>query len=358
MSNPRFMADIIPVSVKQAAIAGALALRFGDCVIKVESNHEPLLEELRQYFHQFVANAATPAHMTVTAIEQESADLGLVLEVKQPDPGKTKIKEEFIDLEDGRLVRKRLTGMIFLFGPDLHLAFGPCLANSNQVINFVNNRLIQWELDRGCLLAHAAAVIGHGKGMALAGFSGMGKSTLALHMMSLGADFVSNDRLLFKTNGNGARMTGVAKLPRINPGTALNNPHLATVMSAKDRERFAKLPPEELWPLEHKYDVDIDECFGPGRSILDHGFDALGLLNWQRDGGPLRVKKIDIAQRLDLLEAFKKSPGLFFLPGGQERNYSDAAYVEAMQGITVYELSGGADFLKAAEVCLDKLKEL
>lgn len=358
MSNPRFIAEMIPDSVKQAAITGSLDLRFGDCVIKVESNHQPLLDDLRQYFHQFVTDAATPAQMTVTAIEQEPVDLGFELEVKQPDPGKTKIKEEFLDLEDGRLVRKRLTGMIFVFGPDAHLAFGPCLENSNQVINFVNNRLIQWELDRGCLLAHAAAVIGHGKGMALAGFSGMGKSTLALHMMSLGADFVSNDRLLFKNNGQGAQMIGVAKLPRINPGTALNNPDLAPVMPTDDRERFAKLPPEELWPLEHKYDVDIDECFGPGRFILDHGFDALGLLNWQRDGGPLKVEKIDIAERLDLLEAFKKSPGLFFLPGNKPHDYSDASYVDAMQGVTVYELSGGADFLQAAQICLDKLKDL
>ena len=358
MNNPPTLAEEIPASATGAAMSGALALGFGDCVIKVQSNHEPLLAELAQYFHQFVVSPDTPAQITVTAIEREPPAIKLDLHVKQPDPGKTKVKEEYCDLADGRLVRKRLTGMIFLFGTDTHLAIGPCLANSNQVINFINNRLIQWELDRGCLLAHAAAVISSGKGMALAGFSGMGKSTLALHMMSLGADFVSNDRLLVKNSGPGARMTGVAKLPRINPGTALNNPDLATVMPEEDRKRFAGLPPEELWPLEHKYDVDIDACFGPGRFILDHSFDALGLLNWQPGGDPLQVREIDISQRPDLLAAFKKSPGLFFMENSQARDYSDEAYIKVMRDVVVYELSGGADFIQAAGICLENLKSL
>ncbi len=358
MNSPRYVDEVIPPTAKDAPMVGAMVLGFGECAIKVQSNHEPLLAELSQYFDQFVVNSDTPAQMTVTTIEQEPPVIDLDLMVKQPDPGKTKIKEEFYDLADGRLVRKRLTGLIFLFGKDTHLAIGPCLKNSNQVINFINNRLIQWELDRGCLLAHAAAVTSGGKGMALAGFSGMGKSTLALHMMSLGADFVSNDRLLVKNSGPGAWMTGVAKLPRINPGTALNNPDLATVMPEKDRIRFAGLPPEELWPLEHKYDVDIEACFGPGRFTLDHAFDALGLLNWQRDGGPLQVREIDISRRLDLLEAFKKSPGLFFIEDGQARDYSDEAYIKVMKNVVVYELSGGADFIQAAGICLDKLRSL
>ena len=70
----------------------------------------------------------------------------------------------------------------------------------------------------------------------MAGFSGAGKSTLALHVMSLGATFVSNDRVMVAetpANDSGAPMMyGVAKHPRINPGTAMNNPDLA--VAARD----------------------------------------------------------------------------------------------------------------------------
>ena len=68
--------------------------------------------------------------------------------MKTPDPGKTKIKEEYVDLDDGRIVRKRLTGMLFVFGGGQNVAVGPCGANLNQVINFINNRYIEWLLCR------------------------------------------------------------------------------------------------------------------------------------------------------------------------------------------------------------------
>jgi HprK-related kinase B len=104
-----------------------------------------------------------------------------------------------------------------------------------------------------------------GPGLALAGLSGMGMSTLALHVMQLGADFVSNDRLMVERRGGGLTMHGVAKMPRVNPGTVLHNPCLAPVIPEEERVRFEDLSPDELWTLEHKYDAFIAECFGPGR---------------------------------------------------------------------------------------------
>ena len=184
--------------------------------------------------------------------------------IKQPDQGKNRIKEEFLELDGGRLVRKRLTGMYFLFGQDVNLAVGPCVENDNQVVNFINNRLIQWELDRGGLLAHAAAVNHQGRGLALAGFSGMGKSTLALHLMSRGLNFISNDRLLVQEAGRGVVMRGVPKLPRINPGTALNNPDLVSVIPEDEKEVFGQMSTDEIWTLEHKYDVGHHQMLRTG----------------------------------------------------------------------------------------------
>ena len=66
-----------------------------------------------------------------------------------------------------------------------HAAVGPCLANDNQIVNFINNRLIEVRLRAGDLLFHAAGVARNGRGLALAGFSGAGKSTLALAIMRL-----------------------------------------------------------------------------------------------------------------------------------------------------------------------------
>jgi HprK-related kinase B len=257
-----------------------------------------------------------------------------------------------LDFPDGRAVRKRLTGMMFMFGGGCNIALGPCIENDNQVVNFINNRFIQWELERGALLAHAAAVSREGRGLALAGFSGMGKSTLALHLMSRGLHFVSNDRLLIRRTGDQVSMRGVPKLPRINPGTALNNPDLASVIPPEERGAFEDLGPDEIWDLEHKYDVKIDECFGPGRFNLASSFDALAILNWQRDGSSPVLQQVDLDQRRDLLGAVRKNPGLFFLSPDGEPDYSEEAYIRCLDGVTVFEISGGVDFQSAADLLI------
>ena len=333
----------------------SLLLDFGEAVVDLKTNSAALLEELGSYFEGFIAAEDRRPSCEVLAVDMPAPDWKLDLEVRPPEPGKFKIKEEFLDFPDGRLVRKRLTDVHFLFGPGLNLALGPCLDNANQVVNFINNRLIQDELDHGALLAHAAAVSLGDRGLALAGFAGMGKSTLALHLMSRGLTFVSNDRLLIRENG---LMRGVPKLPRINPGTALNNPDLASVIPNDEREIFEKMATDEIWDLEHKYDVKISECFGPGRFDLTGRLHALTILNWNRNETGPRIRPVDLAARPDLLQAVRKDPGLFFQPQGHAPDYSEGAYLERLQEVAVFEITGGVDFQAAASACLDNLAGL
>ena len=331
-----------------------VSLSMGDCSFRVVTNSENLARELTTYFAPFL-NSRTDADIRITALQAKAPDLGLSFEVKQPDPGKTKIKEEWADIPGGRVIRKRLTGMHFFFGGGENLAVGDCEANPNQVVNFINNRFIERKLNEGCLLAHAAGVAVCESGMAMAGFSGMGKSTLALHLVSKGVTFVSNDRLMIRPDSPCPVMFGVAKHPRINPGTALHNPDLASIVSPEDTARFQSLSPEELWSLEHKYDALIDQLFGPDRFILQCPMRYLVLLNWHRDGSPTRFEEIDISRRHDLLEAFMKDTGLFFTA---ENGYAPTAtdYARALAGCRVFEISGGVDFDQAAVGCLRLLE--
>ncbi len=326
-----------------------LRLAFGGFSVDVVSNDGELINWLGGYFKDFHRDAG-PAHSLVTAIECAAPELALKYSLKDPEPGKTKIKEEWAAFADGRAVRKRLTGMVFLFGEGRNLALGPCRENPNQVVNFINNRFIEHRLNEGCLLGHAAGVAWKGNGFALAGFSGMGKSTLALHMMNLGLDFVSNDRVMIGNTGGKLMLYGVPKAPRVNPGTVLNNENLAPVMPEADRLAFKDLPRDQLWTLEHKYDAFIDECFGEGRFVLEAQMKGLVILNWNRDQQGLTVAKVDIDARRDLLPAFMKSTGLFYDSNHDMPipDFSEAAYVEALKATTVFEVTGGTDFLGAA----------
>ena len=334
-------------------VAGEVNLKFGNCLIRVQSNSGAAIAGLKQYFNLFVTTDTSEPDRVISAFQADDFSVPVPLTEKMPDPGKTRIKEEYADIAGGRIVRKRLTGMVFLFGGTDHIALGPCIENLNQVINFINNRYIEWRLNRNGLLGHAAGIRLHDRGLALAGFSGMGKSTLALHLVSRGADFISNDRLVFENTQTRVWMHGVAKLPRVNPGTILNNPDLKGLLPESDYRRFSALSRDELWSLEFKYDVPIDRFFGRDHFILSTPLAALIILNWKQTGQPAVMRRVHIEDRRDLLPAFMKSTGLFFLPDNfsQTPDPTESAYIELLKESPVFEISGGVDFEAAARAC-------
>jgi HprK-related kinase B len=219
----------------------SLSLRFGEARVEARTNSQALLDKLARYYVDFPGDGA-PADIAVTAIETAPPVLDLPYVTKEREPGKTKIKEQYVDYPDGRVVRKLLTGMVFAFGGGRNYAFGPCLENDNQVVNFINNRYIERVIRQGSLLFHAAGVATGGRGLVLSGFSGAGKSTLALRIMAHGTDFVSNDRIMVRRDAGGLTMFGIPKMPRVNPGTVLAEPHLAKVMSGRNAAGFRPCP--------------------------------------------------------------------------------------------------------------------
>jgi HprK-related kinase B len=357
--DPRDPAGFVTGMVESMTIDSSLELRFGDCTIAVRSNSQQLVEALQRYYHDFLSpRESGRADLVVMALEMEALALDIPWQVKQPDPGKTKIKEEYLDAGAGRMVRKRLTGMIFYFDRNLHVALGPCLSNDNQVINFINSRYIQWMLDRGCLLCHAAGVSLRGAGLAMAGFSGMGKSTLALHLMHRGLDFVSNDRLLLRRDASGTWMHGVAKLPRVNPGTIMGNPSLAALLDKGQKAAYAAMDQDELWHLESKHDVFLDECFGQGKFVGFARMTGLVILNWKPKYPRTSLELVNISERDDLLDTVIKSPGLFFLPDPDiHYDFQRRAYQEALAGCQVFEAGGGVDFDYVSTACIHFLDQ-
>ncbi|MDT8447331.1 MAG: HprK-related kinase B [bacterium] len=330
-----------------------LDLNLAGCQLQVKTNSLLVESGLRHYFAPFVVEPGS-TDITVLVIDGPPLELDLPYRPWDPEPGKSRVKEEFAELAGGRAVRKTKTDMSFFFGGGINLAVGRAKENDNQVINFVNNRFIERLLNQDCVLGHAAAVLVKNRGIAFAGFSGMGKSTLALHLLSQGADFLSNDRLMSRGSQEGPIMYGVPKLPRINPGTALSNPDLRPILSVKEIEEFSHLEPDDLWELEHKYDVYLDRCFSKTRFVLQGWMDMLVILNWQRSDEPIQVTQVDLNERRDLLKAFCKSPGAFFLPEDPANppDLSEERYLKELERVRVYEISGGVDFKAATEACL------
>lgn len=356
-TGPGF-AELYRRLVGETALEHTLGLRFDGLGFRLRSDDAVLVDELRGYYGAFVDDALEGAAIEVQARQDAAIEppAGLEFTINPPGPGKTKLKEEYVELDGGRLVRKRLTGMLFLFDGRTNLVCGPCRENPNQVVNFINNRYSGRLLDGGALLLHAAGVARSEHGLALAGVSGAGKSSLALHLLRRGLDYISNDRLLLDRAADGSlELHGVPKLPRINPGTALNNPVLREILPAKRRRVYAELSPEELWEIEEKYDVFVEELFGEGCFRLRAPFSALVILNWRRGGGAVRLRPLELTPGHSLLPAFTKRPGVFHYPPSRLDSHDDTAYLERLADRPVYELVGGIDFERAAELCLELL---
>jgi HprK-related kinase B len=324
--------------------------------ICVESNSARLIELLSDYFAEPSLSART-ATLHVMAIEAASAQFPFELRDGPTRAAGITPKEAFADTADGRVVRKLRTGMLFLSTQTDRIALGPCIRNVNQVINFIIAQYIQHQRHDGWAVCHAAGVADAERALGIAAHSGLGKSTLALHLVSSGLDYVTNDRLLLRRSGAGVEVTGVPKRPRVNPGTLLNNPDLTHLLPRARREELEKLEPQALWDIEEKYDVAVERVFGPERRRESAPLGALIILNWARQSVlPTRFAAVQLRERPDLLAVLIKAPGVFDWGRGSGAVPVNACvdpreHVELLSRVPLVEVTGRAHFALAVAYC-------
>lgn len=333
-----------------------LFLEFDDVSLTVRSNSLVLLDRLGEYFAPYVSNHVDPSHLEVIALERSAPDLGLDYIDWVREPGKKGRKDAYCDLEDGRVVKKVRTGMVFLQNREYAIAAGPCLANDNQVVNFINNQYMTRLQQDGALICHASALACGAKSMGIAGFSGGGKSTLMLHAMEHDAfSFVTNDRLFIEGVGESVVALGIPKQPRINPGTIVNNPRLHGLITPERRQELLDLPVSQLWDLEEKYDVMIEDVYGKGRIRQSAELSGFLILNWSMKSlDSCDIQEVDLEERRDLLAAVMKSPGPFYFKEDgsfwqADDQLVEQTYIDALADVPVFEATGGVDFEMAVD---------
>ena len=274
-------------------------------------NSRPLLDTLTSYFSHILTNYEHKPKK-IYAVEYPGIKLDLPFTDFKREAGKVGRKDSIYDLDDGRLLLKVRTGVIFLQSEDYLVAVGPCESNPNQVINYTLNQYMTDLQRKDWTICHASSLEVSGVGIGIAAASGGGKSTLMLKLMELEeARFVTNDRLFMKEIDDVIEARGIAKLPRINPGTIINNDRLGNILTAEKKIELSKMSREELWCLEEKYDVDIEVLYGLEKIVHDTALKHLFILDWSLDSeSPTKVSTADASDE-DVLKAVMKSPGLF-----------------------------------------------
>lgn len=346
------------VSKGQAECTHLLALNLGGYLVHFKTNSLPLIAELTDYYQFFLATdeqqSQTP-NKIVIGLQCAAQEITGDWQVKQPDPGKLKVKEHITQVEGGKLIYKVLTGLYLLFRDSQRFCFGPLEDHPNQVVNFINNMHLEHLLLPGGQLFHASGACLGNNGLGMAGMSGKGKSTLALRLLQRGMDLVSNDRLVVSEQAPGLLMQGITKYPRINPGTVINQPELADIVSAKDLARYRAMTFDELWMLEEKYDAFVEPAFGC-RFNLNAKMRMFVALDWDRNSSaPLQLEQRDPNDCVTLVENIMKSPGIM-LPEASKRIPEAVVepYLALLAECDFYVLSGRVDFDAAA----DKIKAI
>lgn len=325
-------------------------LRLADTRVAIYANEPGLLTALADAYGDFLGDGG-PVDVCLDVVETHG-DIKCWPDTDTPRAIHT-AKESWLDLTDGRIVCKRHTGIQLVFGPAGNAVLGPCRRHLDQVVNAINCRFMERELAAGAVLLHAAGVSDGGRGLAIAGLAGAGKSTLALELTRRGASFVSNDRLLVASGPEGPVMTGQPRTPRVNPGTLLANESLVGILPETKRCLYAALPEAELRAVERKYDVPIHRCFGPGRFRLRAALAALVILGWQPGGGALRATWTCLAERPELAAILHKDLGPLVAMGPRPASTADTLAVLGPQPLLY--LTGGLDMEQAAALGWDML---
>ena len=331
--------------IRGVAAPHTLSLSFADVPIRVRTNDPDIRMRLASYFRPYViADGAAPL-AEVSLIQGTVPVDGTFVDVVRD--GGRRPKEATQDVPGGRLVLKRMTGVLIGLWPGGAFAAGDIGANLNQGVNLVNNCYAKVVMGRGHVLLHASAVSLDQRTAVLAGPPGAGKSTSALHLVEAGFRCLSNDRVLAKPMPDMVEALGYPKQPRVNPGTLVGHPRLCALLAAADRAALAALPAGELWELERKSDVDLDGIYGDGTVELRGQMAALVLLRWQRGGQGLRVRPLAIEEALDALPLVYKNLGAFDLDRAPGSPMSDAErdrYAKLYSRVALVEVTGGIDF--------------
>ncbi len=321
---------------------------FNNQSFKVVSNNLEINQKLDDYFHEWKAEGTDKNCIEVRVLDGE-LPVGDLTFLDYREVGKKRIKEQFADIGDYRIIKKVKTGVHFAVGAGANYAFGPVKDYTNQLINFMNALFMEVEMRQNAFLFHAAGVAKNGTGIILAAQSGKGKSTTAMHLMNTGIDFISNDRVVLQKKGSDYTMVGVPKHPRINPGTLLNNSKLKHLL--QNPERFDGLSTEEIWNWEEKYDAIIPEIYGEGKFHLSAKSVGLVIIDWGEDDHALQISQIDLNDYLHLMPAIMKTPSLMTPKLHAERMHdSEAEYIAFLKDLPVYRLSGNIDAEKGVEL--------
>ena len=342
--------------------------------IRVESNSAPLIAAVRGHYGSDVARDEPMARSheqqpstRVVLIEALSPDLGCDFQLWPRDPHALVHREEYVELSGGRIVRDPVSKLQFLLGQDLSLVIGACLEHKHRVFELINAGVMECLGAVGYVPCRGAAVSIGQRALAICGPARSGRSTLALRLVEQGAGLLASERFLLSVTHQLGNILGVPDAPRATVGTMFGSPALRGLLSDERRRELGHLTASDLWALDHAQSVDLEAAFGRNVLCSDARIRAVIALAWDPSSTEgCVVTRRPLREHPTLAAWLAKRPGplcrsAVAVAGAATDGATDALsrdyarYLQRLSDLETWQFTGGVDFARATELCLDLL---
>ncbi len=302
----------IPAEIVEAATE-ELNLRFGPVGICIRCNDPAVIGEIRRYHAAHVVEEKSTANGRVVYLYQHP---GFRSDYQMRDfsriaQGK-KVKEEFIDIFEGRLVRKKKYEIEMYFDGMNNIMVGDLKDNVHQIALFLNVVYARTFLAGGGYMLLNAAAIAHGD--SIIALTGGPSPSVLLAFLDQGFKLTTFDRLMVRNTGDRNHALGYHLQPRIHPGSALAMPRIADTLSAENAMRYGQLSPAELWSLNEVVPVDVSRIYGSDIWRTEGDLKAVCMLEWEPESRyKTRTEPMDTDEMLSQVSVYYKDLGVFDL---------------------------------------------
>jgi len=342
--------------------ASTLLFTIHDVPFIVRSNDAAVIEHvarLVQRYRTADSHAATGARQELNAIQgvPSVAATGLT-DVPRRSGTRKPARVATADLDHGRVILRRETGVVTTIRPDGWTITGDLRAHPGEVTRVLDAMLSLALVERGYLTLKGSALAREGRGIALVGGPDAARRALAVTLLGRGFRWVTEDALLVRVAAGHVEMRGLPGLLRLGPAAMLAHPTLRAMLSDDERARYAGQTWRALREIEARYIVEAADAFGAEGVASGGTLEMIVALRWkgsERAGTPA-ISPLARSDAYEALADATRSYGLYDLRATLPPNFHRLQRIA--ETVTMHAVTGPVDLQTVADALVTDEAEL
>ncbi|MHB8645609.1 MAG: hypothetical protein ACYDAR_07460 [Thermomicrobiales bacterium] len=333
--------------------APTLLFTIHDVPFVVRSNDAAVIghvARLVQRYRTLDAQAAIGPQQELNAMQGVSTvDPGHLTDVPRRSGTRKPARVATADLDDGRVILRRETGVVTTIRPDGWTITGDLRAHPGEVTRALDAMLSLALVERGYLTLKGSALTREGRGIALVGGPDAARRALAVTLLGRGFRWVTEDALLVRVAAGHVEMRGLPGLLRLGPAAMLAHPALRAMLSDDERARYAGQTWRDLREIEARYVVEAADAFGADGTAAGGVLEMIVALRW-RGGEVEGTPTVTPLARSDAYEALAeatRSYGLYDVRGTLPPNFHRLQRIA--ETVTMHAVTGPVELHTVAD---------